>query len=124
MSGYKSGQDSTAMVSLVSYGPVEMRYKASSKSGGVIVFSDIYYPGWRATVNGQEVPVGRVDYVLRAVKVGPGDCDIVMTFDPKSVHTTETIAYSAMAFLVLTALGIMGFSMWRRRKSMRQSAES
>ena len=121
MKGYTSVRDSTATVSLVSYSPVELRYRASSSNGGVIVFSDIYYPGWRATVNGQAVPVGRVDYVLRAIKVQPGDCDIVMTFDPQTVHTTEAIAYSAMALLVLTVLGILGMSRWKRNASPRQA---
>ena len=115
MSGCNYGQDSTATVNLVSYGPVELKYMATSKNGGIIVFSDIYYPGWRATVNGKEVPVGRVDYVLRAVKVPAGECEITMFFDPKTVHTTEAVAYAAMVFLAIIALGIMAAAVWRRR---------
>ena len=124
MSGYTSAQDSTATVTLTSYGPVELKYRANSKNGGIIVFSDIYYPGWRATVNGSEVPVGRVDYVLRAVKVPAGECEITMFFDPKTVHTTEAVAYSAMAFLALIALCILAATAWRRKKQNRLTVNS
>ncbi len=37
-----------------------------------MVFSEIYYPEWTATVDGKPVEIGRADYVLRALKVDKG----------------------------------------------------
>ena len=67
------------------YEPNELRYTVQSPKGGVIVFSEIYYPGWTATVDGKDVEVGRVNYVLRAINVKPGKHNVVLTFKPASV---------------------------------------
>ena len=81
----------------------------------MIVFSEIYYPGWTATVDGKDTPVGRVNYVLRAIKVDAGKHDIVLSFRPKSVAMTETVAYVAIAILILSILVVAGITI---RKSM------
>lgn len=99
--------DSTAQARLTQYGANELSYEVESKTGGVLVFSDIYYPGWTALVDGQEVEVGRVNYVLRAIHVEAGKHSVVMKFDPQSVHTTETIAHVALiAMFALFALAL------------------
>ena len=69
----------------------QLQYEVSSKTGGLIVFSEIYYPGWTATVDGQEVAVGRVNYVLRAINVKPGHHKVVLDFHPKLslIHISE-----------------------------------
>ena len=81
-----------------------LRYEVASEQGGIVVFSDIYYPGWTATVDGKDVPVARANYILRAISVPAGKHEVVMTFDPQTVHITETIAYSALALLGLIIL--------------------
>lgn len=91
----------TGSVTLTSYKPNELRYTATSDKGGVIVFSEIYYPGWTATIDGKEAEVGRVNYVLRAVKVPAGKHEVVMEFRPTSVTTTETVAMAAIVIVLL-----------------------
>ncbi len=49
---------------------------------GYVVLSDVYYPGWRATIDGQAAEVLRADYVFRAVQSPPGEHTVRMTFDP------------------------------------------
>ncbi len=93
--------DSTATVKLVEYEANRLAYDITSEKGGVVVFSDIYYPGWTATVSDQDVPVARANYILRAIRVPAGQHRVVLSFDPQTVHTTETIAYCAMALLAL-----------------------
>ncbi len=82
---------------------------------GVLVFSEIYYPGWTATVDGQPVELGRVNYILRAINIKPGTHEVVLDFHPTSIRKTETVAYVSYGVLVLLiALGF--FFEWRKRK--------
>jgi hypothetical protein len=108
-------QDTASIVKITSYEPNRLTYDVNSGKGGVLVFSEIYYPGWTATVDGQPVEIGRVNYILRAIHIQPGQHQVELTFFPKSVDTTETIAYIAIVLLVLIVLGIV-FIEWKRRK--------
>lgn len=105
--GQSKANDSTATVRLEKYEPNQLEYSVSSKNGGVVVFSEIYYPGWNATVDGVEVQVGRANYILRAISVKPGSHKVVLDFHPKSVSVTETIAYIATAILMLMFVAIV-----------------
>ena len=96
--------DSAALVTLTAYEPNQLTYDVTSARGGVVVFSEIYYPGWTATVDDQPVEVGRVDYVLRALTVSPGQHKVVLSFFPKSLDTTETVAYASLGVLLLLVL--------------------
>ena len=93
--------DSTCTVTMKSYDANRLTYEVNSPKGGVVVFAEVYYPGWQAFIDGKEVAVGRADYILRALQVPAGRHELVMTFDPVSLHTTETIAYIALALLLL-----------------------
>ena len=96
--------DSTASIELVAYEPNYLKYEVNSEKGGTVVFSEIYYPGWQSTVDGQEVPHGRADYILRAMNVPAGNHVVEFKFDPKSLHITETIAFVALGLLALWAI--------------------
>jgi len=113
--GEAAEQDSVSIVTIKAYEPNELTYEVNSGKGGVVVFSEIYYPGWTATVDGQPAELGRVNYILRALNVKPGRHDVVLTFKPKSVNTTENIAYASYFILTLVLLGA-GFMKGRRRK--------
>ncbi len=54
-------------------------------SAGILVLSEIYYPGWRAALDGDPLPILRADYTLRALCVPPGEHRIVMTYDPPAL---------------------------------------
>ena len=94
-----------------------MKYDVNSAKGGVLVFSEIYYPGWTATVDGQSVEVGRVNYVLRALQLKPGKHQVVLQFFPKSVDTTETIAYIGYILLLLVIL-LVAYLGWKKKKEV------
>lgn len=93
--------DSAASVVLKHYAPNALEYEVHSAKGGVVVFSEIWYPGWEATVDGKPASIGRADYVLRAMYVPAGKHTVTMTFDPKSIRVTEAVAWTAMILLLL-----------------------
>lgn len=108
-------QGSTAMATLKSYEPNALVYEVNSDKGGVLVFSEVYYPGWKATVDGVPTELGRVNYILRAINIKPGKHEVAMDFHPASIRITETVAYASYGILlVLAALGL--FVQWKRRK--------
>ncbi len=113
--GEAVAQDTLSVVRIKSYEPNQVSYEVESGKGGVIVFSEIYYPGWTATVDGVEQELGRVDYVLRALQVKPGKHEVVLSFFPKTITRTETIAYVALAILLLLVIGI-AVQGWRKAK--------
>ena len=109
-------QDTTSTVDIKSYEPNQLTYEVNSGKGGVVVFSEVYYPGWTATIDGEPAELGRVNYILRALNVKPGKHEVVLSFFPKSVDTTETIAYTAYAILLLVLAGA-AFMAYRRKKN-------
>ena len=114
--GQSTTQDSSADVKITAYEPNKLNYEVSSDKGGIVVFSEIYYPGWTATVDGQPAELGRVNYILRALKVKPGTHKVELNFFPKSIDRTETIAYLSYVILVLAVL-LSAFLEWRKKKA-------
>ena len=106
-------QDTASIVTITAYEPNQVTYDVNSGKGGVVVFSEVYYPGWTATIDGEPAELGRVNYILRALNVKPGKHEVVLSFFPKSVQVTETIAYVAYGLLIVVA-GCM--YEWQRRK--------
>ena len=115
MLGQAVPQDDTSIVKLVQYKPNNLTYEVTSCKGGVIVFSEIYYPGWKATVDGQPVELGRVNYILRALNVKAGKHKVVLDFHPTSIKKTETVAY--VGYVVLLLLLVVGLGLeWKKKK--------
>ncbi len=113
--GQSVQQGSMSMATLKTYAPNALSYEVNSDKGGVLVFSEVYYPGWTATVDGQPAELGRVNYILRAINLKPGKHTVALDFHPSSIRRTETVAYAAYGLLaVLMALGL--FFEWKKNK--------
>ena len=121
--GQSKEQTGEATVNITSYKPNRLTYDVNSETGGIVVFSEVYYPGWTATIDGKPAEVGRADYILRALQMPAGNHKVELIFEPKSVNTTETIAYIAYAVLfIVIAIGI--FLEHRKRKAAPQEAKA
>ena len=107
-------QDSLSTVTLSSYEPNDLKYEVKTGKGGIVVFSEIYYPGWKAEVDGKPVDVSRVNYVLRAIRVEPGTHQVRLSFFPESVDKTETVANIAMVLLLLALLACLLFALKKK----------
>ena len=110
----KAGGEGT--VKLTAYEANEAKYEIESDKGGLVVFSEVYYPGWTATIDGQPAEVGRADYVLRAINVPAGHHEVVFKFDPQSIHTTETIAYVALGVLILLVVTAIVLNLKKKKE--------
>lgn len=114
--GYK---DSLSTIRLTSYEPNQLVYETSSPQDGIVVFSEIYYPGWTATIDGKPADIARADYILRAMNVPADKHTIEMRFDPQSLHITEGIAYGAMALLLVGVIILI----WIYRKKYSENSK-
>ncbi len=73
-----------APVSVLSYSENEIVLAASAETPGYLVLSEVWYPGWRATVNGEATPVLRANYTLRATLAPAGESTIRLWYAPDS----------------------------------------
>jgi hypothetical protein len=100
-------KDPNASITLLEYQPNYLKYESKANSTQMAVFSEVYYDkGWKAFVDGQEVPHFRADYILRAMKVPSGTHTIEFRFMPE-IYTTGMIvgAISSILLLLLFASG-------------------
>lgn len=102
-------------VELTAYGADVAKYSVDSKQGGLVVFSETYYPGWTATIDGQETEVGRANYILRAINVPAGKHEVEFTFRPKTVKATEGIA-TAFIWILIACAAIYSFLKNKKEK--------
>lgn len=92
---------------LTSYTPNTLTYSATvAKDNAVAVFSEVYFPwGWKATVDGKEVALARVDYLLRALALPAGHHTVEMSFAPASLTVTANVAYACVTLIYLLLVG-------------------
>jgi hypothetical protein len=67
---------------IVHYGSSEIEIAVSAAAPGYLVLSEVWYPGWRATVDGQDAPVLRANYAQRAIAIPAGESTVHLQFWP------------------------------------------
>lgn len=102
-------------IKTIEYGPNQQQYKVETSLNGILCLSDIWYPAWKATIDGKDIDIHRINWSLRGIEVPKGNHTIVMTYDSKAYATGSTITYSGLG---LTILGIaFGLFVQKRRKN-------
>ncbi len=100
--------DSAASAKLMTYHPDTMRYEVNNANPGYLVFSEIWYDNWKASIDGKPVDVNKVDYTLRGIQVPAGQHKIELVFDKGLANITHLEQYLSWAIL-LSMLLLMGF---------------
>ena len=93
-------------IELISYQMDQLVFESHNAFNGYAVFSEMYYSdGWIATIDGQVVPIERVDYAFRGIEVPKGKHTIIMRFDPQVIYSGKTISLIALvAFLIISTV--------------------
>ena len=105
--------DSTGTISIVEQKPNYLKYESKSQANGLVVFSEIYYPGWKATIDGNESSVLRADYILRALEVPAGDHTIEFRFEPRAYTVGNKVTTACSWMVILILLGSVGFQFFK-----------
>lgn len=108
------GTDTTASITLLDYKPNMLTYEAVTQTGGLAVFSEIYYPeGWSAYIGGKPAEIIRANYVLRALEIPAGNHKIEFVFEPASYYTGNKVMMGSSVLLILVILFGM-YKLWQR----------
>ena len=94
------------------YEPNRVVVRVNAASAGLLVLSDLYYPGWRATVDGKPAKILCANYVMRAVAVPQGEHSVEFSYEPASFKAG--IAASAAGVLVVALLILLHVRARRR----------
>jgi hypothetical protein len=101
------GAGAAGSARLVSYEPERVVARASASRAGLLVLTDLDYPGWKATVDGRDVPIERVNYLLRGVPLSAGTHEVEFRYEPASFRAGWIISLlSAIAVLAVGAVGL------------------
>ena len=97
---------------LTEYKPNALTYYANVANDRVAVFSEIYYPeGWHLYIDGEEKPIGRTNYVLRAAVIPAGEHTIKMEFVPAVIRLDKwSLALTILALLI--SLGLILYPLY------------
>jgi len=99
---------------VVEYQPDKHVITTRSTTAGFLVISEIYSPGWRAYVDGEESPLMATNHALQGVALPPGEHTVELIYDPISLRVGIAISGIALAAMLFT-FAIAGWSSVRRR---------
>lgn len=111
-------------IQLTKYTPKRIDYQAQNEQNRVAVFSEIYYPyGWHIYLTDgegnleNELPLARVNYMLRAAVIPAGTHTLAMVFDPESVHKGNTLSLICFSIFCATLVAAIAMEIIKRRKA-------
>ena len=93
-----------ASARITRYEPERVVVRAQTPRTGLLVLGDNHYPGWRAEVDGRDVPIERVDYLFRGVRLGPGAHTVEFTYQPLSFKIGWIVSSISLAGLALALI--------------------
>ena len=110
-------------IALVEYHANRLRYEYSTPAEAVAVFSEIYYDkGWTATIDGEEAPAFRADYVLRAMRLPAGTHVVEWRFRAPGWRAAEAVTGICSVVILASAAAVVLAVRRKRRGNGRQEA--
>ena len=80
-----------------SYEAEHIAIDVNAASAGLLVLSEMYYPGWVATVNGKASDIHRTDGALRGIAVSAGPNRVELKYEPSSFRLGAALSLFTLA---------------------------
>ena len=118
LGGFSLVDSIPAQIVLSEYQPNKLVYNFKSGSNQLVVFSEIWTSkGWTMTIDGQEEPLLRANYILRAALVPSGEHEIVMTYAPKAYKIGNTVQFISSLIMILGLVAAIVFTLKPKKKA-------
>ncbi len=96
----------------------KLAYDVYTDKPAFLVLSEIYYPaGWKATLDGQEIPIHAANYVLRGLEIPAGSHKLELVFTPASYKTSVGLSLLGLLASLLALGGGLAWTRWKRREA-------
>ncbi len=106
-------------VTLMSYADERQSYRVQAEKPGLLVIADAWYPGWRATVDGQPAEILHANLLYRAIPLGAGVHDVTLEYAPESWRIGSIVSLAALTVLVIYFSAILVGRFMRARRLLR-----
>lgn len=104
--------DSTGRAFIISRAPTSLKIETETARASLLILSEMFYPGWKARIDGREVEIWRVNYNLRGVSLPAGKHLVEFSYRPKSILIGAVITLT-------TALCLLAGLMMENRRLRR-----
>lgn len=83
-------------ITWTSRSPTHLALDVIAPADGLLVLSEVYYPGWQATVDGAPAPIYRVQHTLRGLALPAGEHHVEMAFRPATFTLGASVSVAAL----------------------------
>ncbi len=111
--------DATGTISITSFAPERITYDAATSHDGFMVMSENYDTGWRAYLDGEEVPVYPTNVGLRGIALPAGEHQVELRYEPLSLRLGFVVSLVAHVALVAALLVGAWWAIGARRRAGR-----
>ena len=108
-----ANDDVSDQATLVAHSPERLVVQTTTATDGILVLSEVAYPGWHATIDGAPTPIYIADGLLRAVALPAGDHLVELRFESDALRIGITVS-------ILTATALTVCCMWSLVRSRRE----
>ena len=120
VTGYKPNMEEGS-ITLTDYRPNQLTYNFSANEDKLVVFSEIWTSkGWTMQIDGQESPLLRANYLLRAAMVPAGQHEIVMRYEPKIWKVGGVISLVSSLVILLALVGAIILSLRKEKAPVKE----
>ena len=97
-------------VKMTSYSINKIEFDVNTSENGMLFLSEVYYPAWKAYIDGKETEIYRADYCMRAIYLEKGNHKVVFEYDSDLINTGSKISYAFIGIWIIgTALSIIRY---------------
>src|SRR5262249_54359406 len=90
-------------VAVIKHEPQRVELRASMERAGLVILADVFYPGWRLTIDGDPAPILRANRMMRGTAVPAGKHTLIYTYEPDSFRIGAVVSFAGAILLLILA---------------------